>query len=226
MLTVGIPVKEVVQSRFGKSIYLNGREISRECKACHEILDIEEFYPKSSKEAHIRRRECKSCWTKNKTYKWRSENFEQFKNLQKIYKVSDRGKETQKRAYNKKRSSPSGKISMTLRCRVGDAFRAAKKHGFNAIKKTKTLNLLGAESWEQVQYHIESYFSEGMSWDNHGEWHIDHHKPIDWFIKNKDFTKEEVQKECFNYLNLRPLWAADNQSKSNKWEEPRNIESI
>ena len=78
MLTVGIPVKEVVQSRFGKSIYLNGREISRECKACHEILDIEEFYPKSNKEAHIRRRECKSCWTKNKTYKWRSENFEQY----------------------------------------------------------------------------------------------------------------------------------------------------
>ena len=43
---------------------------------------------------------------------------------------------------------------------------------------------------------------------------------------NKDFTKEEVQRECFNYLNLRPLWATDNCSKSNKWEEPKNIESI
>ena len=226
MLTVGIPVKEVVQSRFGKSIYLNGREISRECKTCHEILSIEQFYPKSNKEPHIRRRECKSCWKRNKTYRWIQENREHFRIVQKNYNKSDKGRETQKRAYDKKRSSPSGKISMTLRCRVGDAFRAAKKHGFNAIKKTKTLDLLGAESWEQVQYHIESYFSEGMSWDNHGEWHIDHHKPIDWFIKNKDFTKEEVQRECFNYLNLRPLWAADNQSKSNKWEEPRNIESI
>lgn len=226
MLTVGIPVKEVVQSRFGKSIYLNGRETSRECKTCHEILPIEQFYPKSNKEPHIRRRECKSCWKRNKTYRWIQENREHFRVVQKNYNKSDKGRKTQKRAYDKKRSSPSGKISMTLRCRVGDAFRAAKKYGFNAIKKTKTLDLLGAESWEQVQYHIESYFSEGMSWDNHGEWHIDHHKPIDWFIKNKDFTKEEVQRECFNYLNLRPLWAADNQSKSNKWEEPRNIESI
>ena len=85
MLTVGIPVKEVVQSRFGKSIYLNGREISRECKTCHEILDIEEFYPKSSKEAHIRRRECKSCWKHNKAYKWRSENPEQFRNTLRKY---------------------------------------------------------------------------------------------------------------------------------------------
>ena len=122
--------------------------------------------------------------------------------------------------------NPPYKIAITLRSRTSKAFGAAKKHGFNGMKNTKTLNLLGAQSWKQVQHHIESYFSEGMSWDNHGEWHIDHHKPIDWFIKNKDFTKEEVQKECFNYLNLRPLWAADNHRKSNKWEEPRNTESI
>jgi len=226
MLTVGIPVKEVVQSRFGKSIYLNGREISRECKTCHEILDIEEFYPKSSKEAHIRRRECKSCWKHNKSDKWRKENREQHNATHRAYMKSSKGKELTKKAYEKRRSTPLGRVSGSLRCRVGDAFRAAKKQGFRAIKKTKTLNLLGAESWEQVQCHIESYFSEGMSWDNHGEWHIDHHKPIDWFIKNKDFTKEEVQRECFNYLNLRPLWAVDNYRKSNKWEEPRNIESI
>ena len=232
MLRVGIPITKIVQSRFGKSIYLcdsinaTRTEIKRECKTCHEILDIEEFYPKSNKEPHIRRRECKSCWKKYKAYEWAKENPEAWRDAQYKYLRSEKGKEKAKIAHKKRMKNPPYKIAITLRNRTSKAFGAAKKHGCIGMKTTSTLNLLGAQSWEQVQYHIESYFSEGMSWDNHGEWHIDHHKPIDWFIKNKDFTKEEVQRECFNYLNLRPLWATDNCSKSNKWEEPKNIERI
>jgi len=232
MLRVGIPIIKIVQSRFGKSIYLcdninaTRTEIKRECKTCHEVLDIEDFYPKSNKEAHIRRRECKSCWKKYKACKWIEDNPKAWRDAYYKYLKSQKGKEMLKRAYNKRMSNPSAKMAATLRCRVAEAFRAAKKQGFNAIKKTNTLNLLGAQSWEQIQHYIESQFLEGMFWDNHGEWHIDHHKPVDWFIKNKDLTKEEVQKECFNYLNLRPLWAIDNLKKSNKWEEPMNIESI
>jgi hypothetical protein len=182
MITIGIPVKKVVQSRFGKSIYFNGREVSRECKTCHEILPIEEFYPKSSKEAHIRRRECKSCWKKYKACKWMEDNPKAWRDSYYKYLKSQKGKEMLKRSYNKKMSNPSAKMAGNLRCRVADAFRAAKKQGFDAIKKTSTLNLLGAQSWEQIQYHIESQFLEGMFWENHGEWHIDHHKPVDWFI--------------------------------------------
>ena len=115
------------------------------------------------------------------------------------YLKSQKGKEMLKRSYNKKMSNPSAKMAVNLRCRIADAFRAAKKQGFDAIKKTSTLNLLGAQSWEQIQYHIESQFLEGMFWENHGEWHIDHHKPVDWFIKNKDLTKED--QEIFNNFN-------------------------
>jgi hypothetical protein len=32
----------------------------------------------------------------------------------------------------------------------------------------------------------------------------------------KDLTKEEEQKECFNYKNPQPLWADENLSKGCK----------
>jgi hypothetical protein len=62
-----------------------------------------------------------------------------------------------------------------------------------------------------------------MSWENHGNqienkaktgWHIDHIKPCAEF----DLTKEEEQ-ECFHYSNTQPLWAEDNLSKGDKWNE-------
>jgi hypothetical protein len=48
-----------------------------------------------------------------------------------------------------------------------------------------------------------------MSWDNYGEWHVDHIIPVSAF----DQTDPEQQKECWNYLNTQPLWAKDNMAK-------------
>lgn len=52
-----------------------------------------------------------------------------------------------------------------------------------------------------------------MSWDNFGEWYIDHIKPCCSF----DLTDIEQQKKCFHYTNLQPLWAIDNLKKSGKY---------
>ena len=51
-----------------------------------------------------------------------------------------------------------------------------------------------------------------MSWDNQGEWHIDHIIPCASF----DLTNEEEQEKCFHYTNLQPLWAIDNMVKGCK----------
>lgn len=53
-----------------------------------------------------------------------------------------------------------------------------------------------------------------MAWDNYGEWHIDHRKPCASF----DLSKEEI-KRCFHYTNLQPMWAKDNQSKSDSYDK-------
>ena len=81
----------------------------------------------------------------------------------------------------------------------------------------------GGVSWErvvgytleQLKYHLECRFEEGMTWDNYGKWHIDHIRPISSFnitsVDCDDFVK------CWSLDNLQPLWAKDNIMKSNKW---------
>ena len=51
-----------------------------------------------------------------------------------------------------------------------------------------------------------------MSWDNYGEWHIDHVIPLSLW----DLSKKEDQEMATHYSNLQPLWAKDNIAKSNK----------
>ena len=98
------------------------------------------------------------------------------------------------------------KLRGVLRARV----RAAITRSSGA-KSRKTTRLIGC-SVPQLRKHLEAQFTEGMTWDNHGEWHIDHIKPCASF----DLTDAEQQLECFNYTNLQPLWASDNLSKGAK----------
>jgi hypothetical protein len=51
--------------------------------------------------------------------------------------------------------------------------------------------------------HIESKFTNGMTWDNYGEWHIDHIVPVSSF----DFSDEKQITNCWSLDNLQPLWA-------------------
>ena len=74
-------------------------------------------------------------------------------------------------------------------------------------KTARTHSLLGA-SFDTVQRWIESRFTERMSWDNYGRWHIDHIVPL---CSAK--TKKELV-ALFHYKNLQPLWAEDNLRKN------------
>jgi hypothetical protein len=56
---------------------------------------------------------------------------------------------------------------------------------------------------------------EEMSWENQGEWHLDHIMPI-----SLAKTEEEVIK-LNHYTNFQPLWAEDNVRKSNKYDKER-----
>ncbi len=67
---------------------------------------------------------------------------------------------------------------------------------------------------KQLMFHLESQFTEGMSWDNYGQWHIDHIIPISFF-QYASFDDVEF-KMCWRLENLQPLWAKDNLRKSNK----------
>jgi len=62
-----------------------------------------------------------------------------------------------------------------------------------------------------LKIHIENKFSIGMTWENHGEWHIDHIRPVTNFS-----TTDDVKIVCA-LENLQPLWWYDNLFKGNKF---------
>lgn len=68
------------------------------------------------------------------------------------------------------------------------------------IKEDKTIELLGYSALE-LKEHLESLFTDEMTWDNYGEWHIDHIKQVNSF-------DNDTPPSIVNALsNLRPLWA-------------------
>ena len=79
---------------------------------------------------------------------------------------------------------------------------------------------------KKLREHMESLFREGMSWDNYGRdgWQIDHIRPVSSF--NYTTTECEDFKKCWELNNLQPLWAKDNMSKGNKWEEEQMPEDF
>ena len=82
------------------------------------------------------------------------------------------------------------------------AWRSVLKSSLNRLGKPKeghTIELLGYSALD-LKNHMISLFTDGMSWDNHGEWHIDHIKRVSEFDKDTAI-------DIVNALsNLRPLW--------------------
>lgn len=116
------------------------------------------------------------------------------------------------RAYQSEwnKQSIKHKIVRNLRRRVHRALKGE-------TKSESTLSLLGC-SINYLKEYLESKFQQGMTWDNYGEWHIDHIKPCSAF----DLSDPVQQKECFAYTNLQPLWAIDNLKKAYKYEEKKS----
>jgi len=89
------------------------------------------------------------------------------------------------------------KIKHNLRSLVTGAFKRISKN-----KPARTEQLLGC-SWLEAKAHFERLFQEGMTWENHGEWHIDHIRPV------ASFKVDELH--LMNHIsNLQPLWAEEN----------------
>lgn len=119
-------------------------------------------------------------------------------------KNSAKVKANRKLRYHKMTAnSPQYKLSRNLRTRL---WAALKKQ--NNKKSTKTFDLIGC-SISYLTNYLAAKFSAGMTWENYGQWHIDHIKPCISF----DLSDLQQQRECFHYTNLQPLWAADNFSK-------------
>lgn len=97
------------------------------------------------------------------------------------------------------------KLICNLRSSLSDSLRKTK-----LIKLYKTKDILGIDIIKFKEY-IEDKFEAGMSWDNYGDWHLDHIIPISYAI-----TIDEIYK-LSHYSNFQPLWEHDNLSKGNRY---------
>lgn len=202
--------------------------LSKYCKKCDEIKPHTLFNKNKCKKDGLQSC-CKSCM---RTVQKASYNKHRKKrNISSLaYSKTDKGRKY-RRSWAKKRyhsdpeyrkkciknvveherkklaTDPTYKLLHYMRGRLR---KAVKGYG---DKHDTTLKLVGCDS-NKLREYIESKFTEGMAWENYGEWHVDHIRPCCSF----DLSQEEDQRQCFHYTNLQPLWAKDNFQKGGKFD--------
>lgn len=138
--------------------------------------------------------------------RYREANKEKVKQWNKDWSANNRGRINE---YRNERYASDPIVKLSKSCR-DSVHRLLSHTGYK--KSDKTIELLGY-TVKQLKDHLESKFEEGMSWDNHGEWHIDHITPLTVMVE-MGITDPAV----VNGLdNLQPLWASDNLSKGNRY---------
>jgi hypothetical protein len=106
------------------------------------------------------------------------------------------------------RAVPAKLLADRLRSRLRCALTRA-----GAGKSASTLGLTGCE-WRELRAHIEGQFTSGMSWENRGDWEVDHVVPLAAF----DLTDEAQLRAACRFTNLRPMWKRDNRAKGARIE--------
>jgi len=106
-----------------------------------------------------------------------------------------------------KECNPRGYLKHIISTRV----RMALKQN----KSNTSLEYLGCDV-PTFREHLEKSFKEGMTWENHGKWHIDHIIPVLYKQDGVEPSIEEVGKRL-HYTNCQAMWASHNISKGNKY---------
>jgi len=99
---------------------------------------------------------------------------------------------------------------------VCDGIYKSLKHNGGSKRGRKWESLVDFTK-DDIIRHLEKQFTDGMSWDNYGDWHIDHKIPIS--AHNFKNTKHQDFKRCWSLKNLQPMWASENISKGAKLEK-------
>jgi len=129
------------------------------------------------------------------------------------YRKTEKNRLTRQNIARKRRQNINDKLIDNYRHRIWSALQYS-----NNKKTSKSVTLLGC-SVAKLKKHLEKSFDEKMSWENYGEWHVDHIVPCSFFVKNYDFSDDYIQRTCFNYRNLQPMWGKENASKLDQIEK-------
>ena len=198
------------------------------CKRCNEEKELKKFrYRPDHYSGDGYAKTCSDCWnkTRNEYYKVHKEELLPLhKERKKKYAKDNRDKinKTQIIYYHNK-FKITNRMNFIWRSLLASCLRRMNKK-----KSDRTISMLGYSAYE-LKIHIENQFTSGMTWDNHGEWHIDHIKSVSNF---SDDTPASVVNEL---SNLRPMWSTSrtienvfylgnlNKSKYDKLNSQKNL---
>jgi hypothetical protein len=145
-------------------------------------------------------------WYENNKDKW-NDYIKEYreKNIDKIRQI--------KRNYekNRKTADPLYKLISNFRTAIYQVLKESR-----VDKNQSYFDVLQYTPKELIS-HLEKLFTNGMTWENYGEWHVDHKLPITSF-NVQEMGDEEFMK-CWLLDNLQPLWGDENIRKSNKINE-------
>lgn len=153
---------------------------------------------------HKEWREKNHEYVKSKMREWHNENQEKANHASREHYKANKASYIAGNLIRKKAriaSDPVFAMSERIRSLIYVRMRAG---GYT--KKSKSQEILGCD-WIAFSKHIERQFLKGMTWDNKGDWCIDHIVPM-----ATAKTEEDVI-ALNHFTNLRPMWAKDNLSK-------------
>lgn len=113
-----------------------------------------------------------------------------------------------RRERERSKTDPSFRLAMNFRART----RLALSRGLRKVERAARYEELWGCSPAELVEHLEKHFLPGMTWENHGEWHVDHIEQLYKF----DLTDTAQRRAAFHFTNLRPLWAEDNLTRPKK----------
>jgi hypothetical protein len=176
------------------------------CKECKSKDDKKHYCPIKNKNYKLKNKERdRQSWAK-----WRALNKEEL-NKRKLEYYHSNKKEINRKALirTKDRLEKDDLFRFKVRVRglIRDSFRRSFNNKFKKSKKTEDILCCTVAFFTE---YISNKFSEGMSFENYGKWHLDHIIPLYTAKTHEDVIRLN------HYTNIQPLWAEDNIKKSNK----------
>ena len=106
---------------------------------------------------------------------------------------------------NRRRNDPIFRMTGNIRNGIYKSLKGLSK-------KHKSFNYIGC-SIEDLWIYLESKFTNGMTRENYGKWHVDHIIPLSSFDFSNIDNDDSSLFKAWHYTNLQPLWALDNIKK-------------
>ena len=176
-----------------------------------------EYYYTHLKQQKLHREVNKEKLKQNSKEWYQNNKSRQAKRMKEWYKINrDKVRKQHKDYYQNNKEQIEKQRNKRLKTDIKFRIRKNLKTRLYQIlkgnsKSVSILKIIGC-SIEFLKNHLETNFTNGMSFSNYGKWHVDHIKPCASF----DLSKPKEQRKCFHYTNLQPLWAIDNLQKGSK----------